>query len=254
MENKEIIEQAKKLSQSVLDRGENIVPICLVFKKDNTMEIIGLPFANGNEKEKARTWLKERLIKTPLEKYAVILDAKMTMLDINKKEEPKVTDVVIISIYSTKNRILQAYPYYKEKKLMDDQMIEIAKGREGKEGENKVYDCWDIWGEETSCDENSDAYNKYKNSHRELYRGLEHEEDENYDLKSKGKVEVFNMEFGCLLKIYRLDKKVMLEAIGKKGNVFFASDVMDDNDKFNKILADLKIMMKMLGDKLKDRE
>jgi hypothetical protein len=242
MENEEIIEQAKKISQKALDRGEELIPTCLAFRKDNKMEIIGIPFKNNMEKEKLRTFLKEHLTKTPLEKYAVIFDAKMTMWDKkNPQEEPKVLDTIMVIIYTAKNKITKIFPYYKDKKLVEDD--EFSK-LEMNGRDNKVYDCWDIWGEEVPISKDTKKYWEFKRTHRELYRGLEKEEDEKYDLKTKGKIEIMDIGFEHSLKIYRYQKKLLFEAINPKGEVFLASNVMDDDKEFNEKLKEVKEIFK----------
>jgi hypothetical protein len=151
MENKEIIENAKRLSQETLNKGEEIIPICLAFHKDKKeMHVIGVPFKNGQEKEVIRKFLREHLLKMPLEKYAIIFDVKMTAWDIKEpNKKPSVIDAVMVSIYTAQDKLTQVYPYYKERKLMENEMMEI-KGRGI--GKDKLYDCWDIWGEEVPFD------------------------------------------------------------------------------------------------------
>lgn len=250
MENEKIIKQAKELSQKTLDRGEEPIPICLAFRKDNAMEIIGVPFKNNKEKEGVRSFLKNHLTKIPLEKYAIIFDAKMTKWNKEDlKKEPEIVDTIIISVYTAQDKITQIFPYYKEKKLIDTEMIEI-KGRTKNTDKDKAFDCWDIWGEEVPYSETSEQYNEYKRNHRELYRGLEKEEDEIYDLKKKGKLEVFDMAFGYSMKIYRLDKKVMFEAINGQGKVFLSSKAIDDDEDFKKKLKEVKAMIRMVGEQL----
>jgi hypothetical protein len=248
MENEEIIENAKRISQKALDRGEELIPTCLAFRKDNAMEVIGVPFKNNKEKEGVRTFLKEHLTRIPIEKYAVIFDAKMTMWNQkNPKEEPKVLDTIIISVYTAQDKLTRIFPYYKDKKLVEKEMVEM-KGRN--EGEAKAYDCWDIWGEEVPITDNTEKYWEFKRTHRELYRGLEKEEDEIYDLKTKGKIEIFDMAFGHSLKIYRLNGKVLFEAINGKGEIFLSSKAMDDDNEFKMKLEEVKEVIKMVGEKL----
>ena len=228
MENEEILKNARRISQEALNRGEKITPICQIYRKDGKLEIIGMQFDDYRSKEKMREMLKKHILQREIEKYVIIFDAKMTTMSREKEnKEPQVLDVVLISIYTPKNRITRGYPYGKDKKLIDtgDDIIKLD-SREGQ-------DCWDIWGEEVKLGSKEQiAYQEYKRKHRELYRGVDTQEDIIFDLKKKGKTEIIDLGLGFSLKVYRLKDKVMFEARNTQGNIFLSSQAMEDDDEF----------------------
>lgn len=246
MENEEIIKNAKKISQDILNKGQNIMPMCQVYRKDGTIEIIGMQFDGYQSKEKARDFLKKHILQKEVEKYVVIFDAKMTTMSREKEnKEPQVTDVVLISIYTPKDKITRGYPYKKDKKLTDNEE-EIIK-LDGREGQ----DCWDVWGESVKLGtKEQKAYQEYKNRHRELYKGIDSKDDILIDLKKKGKVEEIDIGLNFKIKIYRHKNKVMFEAINAQGKIFIASPTMEDDDDFKRRLKEITVIMKMVGDKL----
>jgi hypothetical protein len=246
MENEEIIENAKRISQDILNKGQSIIPICQVFRKDGTIEVIGMQFDGYEAKEKMREMLKKFILQKEVEKYVITFDAKMTTMSREKEgKEPQVMDVVLISVYSPQNRITRGYPYGKDKKLTDkeDEIIKMDR-RDGQ-------DCWDIWGESVKLGtKEQKAYQEYKNKHRELYKGIDSQDDALIDLKKKGKIESIDIGMGFKLKIYRLKNKVMFEALNAHGEIFIASPAMNEDEDFKKRLKEVTHIMKMVGDKL----
>lgn len=170
MENKDIINSAVEISQKVLDKGDRILPMCLIYNKDNSCEIIGLSF-DGNSKEQMRFLLKKYLLNKPnMEKYAIVFDTKMTKMDMKGKDTPEVNDVVLVSIYSSKSKIGRGYVYHEDKKLIT-KPSDVVKfdGRK-----KNFYDCWDIWGEETPIGSKiNEEYNKFKQENPEKYKGVD---------------------------------------------------------------------------------
>jgi hypothetical protein len=235
----EFIKRAKNMSQEMLNE-DGVKPICLVFQKDSdTIEVININF-NSDNKEAIRLAFKRYLLNKKIDKYVTIFDAKMTSLDKVQKNVQVVKDVIIISVYSAKDKIVRAYPYGKDKILIDDEDTIIKM-----DGRDNFQDCWDIWGEETDIDSDTNKkYQKYKNENKELYKGCLSEDDEKMvDIKTNGKTEVFDMGMGFSLKIYRNKGKIAFEAYNDKGKVFLSSKVMDENEDFEGSFEDkLKVV------------
>jgi hypothetical protein len=249
--NEEIIENARRLSQDTLSKGKKIIPKCLIYTKSNSIEIMGLEFRGYKGKEEARKFLRKYIAEKDVDRYVIIFDTKMTIFDtkmtiMENKTQPEVIDAVMISIYTAKDKITKCFPYYKDKKLRDDDKYSITlNGRV-----NKEYDCWDIWGKEMPSDtEFNKKYQEFKDAHNELYRGLDADDDEYADLKNKGKLEKLELKFGVHIDIYRLGNKALIEGINSKGEVFF-SGKGENNEDFNKRIEFFKDIINKFGDNL----
>lgn len=250
MENTEIIEYAKKMSQDILNRGEEIMPMCLIFKKSGNIEIIGMQFSGENSKEHMRNELKKYIVNKDIEKYAMIMDAKMTAMDRENKlntkgkvkAKPIVTDVVLISVYSAQDKLTRSFPYYEDKQLLDNEESITITGRKD------THDAWDIWGEEVQLnDDFNKDYQKFKNENRGLYKGLDKDEDDIYEIKTRGKLQTIQLPLKFHMDIYRYKKQAIFEAFNAQGKKFFATGAMDDDKVFEEKMANIKDMLTKLG-------
>ena len=239
-----IIENAKRISQKLLDKGEKILPVCMVFNKDKTSEIIGMSFDGGKSKEMMREMLKKQLLQKDLEKYVIIFDTKMTTMDKSGRTR-KVQDAIFISIYSPKYKIARGFTYGANRKIKDNEkdVIKID-GRDEKAG-----DMWDIWGKGIEESEVQESYINYKKLHPELYRGVDTKQDEIYDLRVKGKAEVIDIGMGFTLKIYRLNNRVFFQCFNAEGTPFLSSKIMDEDKEFKENLNEVVKTIKMVGGK-----
>lgn len=250
MENENIIKFAKEMSQEILDKGKKVMPMCLLFKKDGNIEIIGMDFEGYEDKEKARTDLKNYLVGKSIDKYTIIFDAKMTVLNKNGKNVPKVRDIIMISIYTAKDKITRGFPYYEDKQLLENDKDTIKL-----DGRKDSKDCWDIWGEEVPFDtKEQKEYQEYKQAHRELYKGIDRNEDEIHEIKTNGEKEIVNFPLKFYMEIYRYKGKALFEAFNQNKELFFATPVINNDKEFQEALARIKDVLTRLGKNLERRK
>jgi len=241
-EYEEMINFAKQRSQEILDKGEEIMPMCMAYRKDDTIEIIGVLFQTEN-KEEIRLSLKRHLLGKPLQKYMVVFDAKMTMYDPKDMNKAKVMDTVLITIYTPQNKMMRAYPYSSNKKLKENEVIKM-------DGRDKMFDCWDIWGEEVPFnDKEQNKYQNFKDDNPDLYRGLDKKLDKDRDkikeVKEKGKLERVEMALNFHMDIYRYKNKSVLEVFNGAGKNFISTKVIDDKN-FEEKIEELKNILERI--------
>lgn len=249
MENEEIIQFAKRMSQDILNKGDEVMPMCLIFKKDGNIEIIGMHFEGETSKEKMRNELKKYILNKEIDKYVVVFDAKMTAMDKDdKKSKPIVTDVILVGIYTAKEKLMKSFPYSEDKKLKDNEEVIVMTDRKG------THDSWDIWGEEMPYDADTNLeYQKLKRENRGLYIGLDKTEDKIHEVKTKGKLELINLPLKFRIEIYRYKGKAIFESFNAQNEVFFATTVVDDDDEFQAKINHVKIILTKLGKEFERR-
>ena len=170
MENKDIIKMGKETSQKILNDGQRIIPMCLVNHKDGKVGIIALPMGSPEQKGITRQVLFKFILNQEIEKYALIMDTKMTSADgkaENPYEKAKVKDVIIINIYSPKEKEMIGFEYGEDKQIKDKPVFKI-KGRK-----DKMMDMWDLWGnQEDISPEVNDKYQKFKKENPDKFKGV----------------------------------------------------------------------------------
>jgi len=165
----------KKNDEEIKNKVE-FMPVCILIKKDYAIDIIGFSFNNQDEKVKMREILKQFVAMQDIKGYILIQDAKVTQ--VNQDTERSVSDVAMRQLFTPKFAISRMQLYnpngtFGEKIEMTDR----------KDMRNE----WDLWNEveqEEDYDKYNKEYNKYKQEHPELYKGV-YELDDYTKVKDK---------------------------------------------------------------------
>jgi hypothetical protein len=153
-----------KANDKIIKREKNhFLPICVLVKKDNHIEIIGMMFRNSDEKEKMKQMIFKHIANQEIKAYILILDTKMTKLD-TKTNERIVQDTSVRTIYTPKGNYTEIVNY-KDGKILDTIKI--------KEKFKSYWDLWHINSEYTANEQKEqEDYQKFKKEHKELYKDL----------------------------------------------------------------------------------
>ena len=164
----EIFESIKKENNDFIRKGQDIRPFIYVIDKNYRMQVVILIFKGREEKD----FVRKQILKIIANKenmlgYISVFDTKLTKRN-KKTEEVQVTDAILVTLYTSKEKIMEMIEY-KDGKIIKKHII---KGR--KKG---MIDEWDFWGEKfDEFDEKSikelKEYQRYKDEHKNLYKGL----------------------------------------------------------------------------------
>ena len=155
-----------KANDKIIKREKNhFLPICVLVKKDNHIEIIGMMFRNSDEKEKMKQMIFKHIANQEIKAYILILDTKMTKLD-TKTNERIVQDTSVRTIYTPKGNYTEIVNY-KDGKILDTLKVGNDKAMKS------YWDLWNINPEHTPQEEKEiENYQKFKKEHKEIYRDL----------------------------------------------------------------------------------
>lgn len=161
-----IYKNFKEANDKIIKEGKSILPFCFMIDENNKIEIIILRFSNAYEKEKEKDILLKYLATNKIKGYILILDTKMTLIDL-KTNKNVVNDVVVRSLYTSKETIRE-FVVYEKKKII--KKLDIN-------GMNMKYDEWGLW--DKKYDENNEEdkkivenYQKFKDENKEKYKGI----------------------------------------------------------------------------------
>jgi len=195
----EIFEDMCKKNDEEIKNKEEFMPVCITIDKDYSISIIAFTFDNQDEKIKMRETLKQFVISQDIKGYILIQDAKVTQVNQDTGER-SVSDVAMRQLFTPKFAISRMQLYnpdgtFGEKIEMNDR--------------KDMRNTWDLWNEveqEKDYDKHNEEYNKYKQEHPELYKGV-YELDEYFKIKDKkGKlIYAFKITDDNKFKYYKAD-------------------------------------------------
>lgn len=154
-----------KANDKIIKKEKNsFLPICVLVKKNNHIEIMGMMFRNSDEKEIMKQGILKYIANQEIKAYILILDTKMTTLE--KTNERIVQDASVRTIYTPKGKYTEVVNY-KDGKILDTLKIRDDKTMKS------YWDLWNINPEYTAEEEKAqEDYWKFKREHKELYEDL----------------------------------------------------------------------------------
>jgi hypothetical protein len=106
----------RKSNDEIIKTQKSIANICVIIKKDYSIEILALIWDSSDSKEKMKEFLRKKLINEYMKGYILIFDATMTRM--NPDKEPQVCDAVVRQFYTSKETFVEAI-IYKNKKIIE---------------------------------------------------------------------------------------------------------------------------------------
>lgn len=104
----------------ILDKTTNsLLPIGAIIYEDYSMEMIGMVFTNTKEKLIVKKFLFDKILSKKIRGYIIMLDAKMTKMDMDGKNGV-VRDVVVRGLYTPKKTI-KKFCFYKDHKILHEE-------------------------------------------------------------------------------------------------------------------------------------
>ncbi len=197
-----------KINDDQITKMDEIHPMCFLIKKDYNITPVLFAFNGHDEKVRMRKQLKKFIVEQDILGYILIMDTKMTMIDKKGKDPPKVTDAIIRTLYTPKEKKMEMVIY------KDHKITKIM--RPNKKDTKKTQDEWDLWGKGIEWDDKtSKDYHKFKMDNKELYEGVIDQFDDYTQFRDPK---------GNLVVAYNIDHK-------KKEFNYYVSDNAVGSDK-----------------------
>lgn len=107
-----------------------------------------------------------------------------------------------------------------------------------------------IFFKEMIIDEGESRFNPFTMDEKELKKALAMMERES--IREKGTKEVINLAFNIHIDVYKHNNKFFFECIGSDKTCFGITEPMDDNEDSRKRLDEAIMMIKLMGEKMKN--
>ena len=212
-----------KKNDEEIKNKESFMPVCITIDKDYSLGIIAFTFDDQDQKIKMRETLKQFVAMRDIKGYILIQDAKVTQVH-QETGERKVSDVAMRQLFTPKFAISRMQLYNPDGTF--GEKIELTDRKE-------MNNNWDLWNEveqEKDYDKHNEEYNKYKQEHPELYKGV-------YELDDYSKVKD---KKGNLIYAFKVDDG--------KFKYYKADDLeQEDEEKLDQVMKMTKDMNDMFG-------
>lgn len=163
-ENKMFFNKVCEMQDTFIKKLPKVISVGFIIGKDDTLEVIPLLFNDRQEIEICKEALKRKVLINKTKAYALMVDAKITQMDLKNKKEPKTYDCFIRTLYTPQGKLVEIC-YYEGNKI-------IKKERPSEKVINSGFDSWDVWSrsERKMTPSELKKYNDWKASHPENYK------------------------------------------------------------------------------------
>jgi len=221
-----VIEQVKKLAKP----GDH--PMAYAKAPDNKLIVSLIAL---DKKYQTCLALEALRIASKSEEMVLVQEAWFTSnkkgdkIDCPPSESPNKKECFVVNYFSKEKCIVQMLEF------------ERIKGPRKLKWINEV----DYWAKEGEMEKCESRFNPFRFTEEDIKHFFEMSEQDKF--RETGKKEVVKMLYNFHIDIYRKDNKAFLEVFNKQGEVFFATKISEDDNKFEKSIKDMKTALEMVG-------
>jgi len=170
----EIFERMCRTNDALIENPKinSLLPMGAIITSEGNLELFGLMFRNYEEKIRIKKSLFDKILSQKIKGYIVLLDAKMTKMDLEGKK-CEVVDCMVRGLY-TPQKTIKRFCFYKNHKILHE---ENKKFQEKTEKMNMPStDEWDLFNSSHFDDDDpelkklNEIYQKFKKENPEKFK------------------------------------------------------------------------------------